>query len=66
VVEAPKGVWRIEGPGLVTGDGLGRRIEHPIVGERAAELHVLGVRPDEGHRRAGGLREHEIPLGDVV
>ena len=35
------------------------------VAERAGELEVFGIRPDEGHGRAGGPAEEQLFLGDV-
>jgi hypothetical protein len=39
---------------------VGGHVEHPAVPERAQQLHIFRMRPDEGHRRAGRLAGQEL------
>jgi len=66
VVEAPDRVRRADLlDEIAAGGGLGH-VEDPPVGERAQQLDVLRMGPDERHRRPRGAAAEELELRQIL
>ena len=49
---------------MVAVPGGGGPVDRVAQGDRAEQLHVLGVRPGKGHRRAAGTAGEQAAVGD--
>ncbi len=66
VVHPPAGIGRAHAFDLIAPVGLRRHVEDPLVTQRAQQLDVLGMGPDQRHRRSRGPAAEELALGQVV